>query len=199
MVPPVPMEGFTRDGAVVLRQVESDNTQLAQWLVRCACGAEFVKRGSDIRTSKYLRCRQCAFGSLGEALKRHGETDTPLHVTWQNMKRRCYETSYQGFSNYGGRGISVCEEWRNSYEAFAAYVRSTIGERPSKAHSIDRIDNDGHYEPGNIRWSTRSEQMKNRRPSSQWKGLPGRPRKNLPQPTIPNLLQTYVDALLGGP
>lgn len=199
MVPPVPMEGFMKDGAVVLRQVESDNTQLAQWLVRCACGVEFVKRGSDIRRGEYLRCRDCANAHLSEQRTVHGETDTSLHITWQNIKHRCYDTSYDGFRNYGGRGISVCEEWRNSYSTFAADIRREIGERPSKAHSIDRINNDGNYEPGNVRWATRSEQMRNRRPSSQWKGKGGRLRKKASMTHEPSPLQVYVDALLGGP
>lgn len=96
MVPPVPMEGFTKDGAVVLRQVESDNTQLARWLVRCACGAEFVKRGSDIRRGQYLRCRSCANRHLAELSRTHGETDGYLMVARENMLKRCYSDTYEG-------------------------------------------------------------------------------------------------------
>lgn len=199
MVPPVPMEGFTKDGAVVLRQVESDNTQLAQWLVRCACGVEFVKRGSDIRCGQYLRCRLCANANLSERRTVHGETDGYLMVVWDNMLKRCYSEAYERPENYAGRGIVVHGPWRNSYSTFAADIRREIGERPSKAHSIDRINNDGNYEPGNVRWATRSEQMRNRRLFSQWKGKGGRPRKKASMTQEPSPLQVYVDALLGGP
>ena len=66
------------------------------------------------------------------------------------MKKRCYTPSYNQFHRYGGRGIRVCDEWRNSFKTFFAFM----GPRPSPKHSVDRIDNDGNYEPGNVRWET---------------------------------------------
>src|SRR5262249_60827665 len=84
---------------------------------------------------------------------------TPEYRAWANMKTRCYAPSYRGYHNYGGRGIRVCDEWRNSFEAFYAHV----GPRPSAQHSIDRIDNGGDYEPRNVRWATRHEQQKKKR------------------------------------
>jgi len=84
---------------------------------------------------------------------------TPEYRAWANMKTRCYAPSYRGYHNYGGRGIRVADEWRNSFEAFYAHV----GPRPSAQHSIDRIDNGGNYEPGNVRWATRNEQQGNKR------------------------------------
>src|SRR5262245_21492050 len=83
---------------------------------------------------------------------------TPEYRAWANMKTRCYAPSYRGYHNYGGRGIQVADEWRN-FEAFYAHV----GPRPSAQHSIDRIDNGGNYEPGNVRWATRNEQQGNKR------------------------------------
>ncbi len=78
---------------------------------------------------------------------------------WYQMIYRCTNPKFPQWKDYGGRGISVCAEWRNSFTAFFEHV----GPRPSPQHSFDRIDNDGNYEPGNVRWATRSQQNSNQR------------------------------------
>lgn len=94
---------------------------------------------------------------------KHGHTNgrrvTPEYRAWQSMQRRCYTPSASHFAEYGGRGITVCEAWRASFPAFLA----DVGPRPSPTHSIDRIDVNGNYEPGNVRWATREEQHRNQR------------------------------------
>jgi len=90
-----------------------------------------------------------------------GHKHDPEYAAWKAMRRRCYRPSCADFQNYGGRGITVAAEWLNSYDTFLAYV----GRRPSPKHSIDRIDNDRGYEPGNVRWATAKEQARNRRRS----------------------------------
>lgn len=85
------------------------------------------------------------------------------YKVWQAIKNRCLNSRCAFFDRYGGRGIKVYESWINDHVAFITYVRDTIGLRPSCRHSLDRINNEGHYEPGNLKWSTYSEQNRNRR------------------------------------
>ena len=89
----------------------------------------------------------------------HGLTKHPLYPTWNDMKDRCYNKNNKQYHDYGGRGIKVCENWKNS---FTTFLRD-VGEKPTKKHTIDRFpNNDGDYEPSNIRWATRTQQERNK-------------------------------------
>lgn len=88
-----------------------------------------------------------------------GRTTERLYTIWLGIKHRCYNPKNKQYKDYGGRGIKMCDEWLNDYPAFKAY----LGERPSLKHTLDRIDNDGNYEPDNVRWATHIEQNQNKR------------------------------------
>jgi Staphylococcus phage HNH endonuclease len=97
----------------------------------------------------------------------------PLYGTWSQMMYRCYNPKSSRFQHYGGRGITVCQQWHDLH-AFIEWIESNLGPRPAR-HSIDRIDNDGNYEPGNVRWATASMQNWNKRPGGprpgyHWEG-----------------------------
>jgi len=94
-----------------------------------------------------------------EFAKTHGMCKTPEYLTWQHMKSRCYNPKATQYSDYGGRGITVCAEWRDDFEAFFAEV----GLRPSPEYSLDRKEVNGNYAIGNVRWATAEEQANNRR------------------------------------
>jgi hypothetical protein len=105
--------------------------------------------------------RQYRKGKLGttEEHEWHGKWKTPEYDIWKQMKQRCFNPNSQSYRNYGARGITVCERWRSSFQAFY----DDMGPRPSSDYSIERINNDGNYEPSNCKWGTRSEQNINHR------------------------------------
>ena len=147
-----------------------------RYAVQCRCSTIVVKdRAAVRRAGVAILCDNCKRSDREAAMKgtgqlTHGETGNYLHMAWENMRRRCRGA----WSNqrWKDKGVSVCPEWDNSYQAFADYVRSEIGERPSIKHSIDRIDNDGDYELGNIRWATKKQQAGNRTPGWKWQNRP---------------------------
>ena len=133
----------------------------ATWLCICQCGKECAAREDDLVGGRRKSCG--CFPRTGR--KTHSKPipqelrPLPEVSVWKDMRARCHRASHADFKYYGGRGISVCDRWRESFEAFYA----DMGSRPSNKHSIDRINNDGNYEPGNCRWATRSEQERNKR------------------------------------
>lgn len=159
------LTALRRGRLVVLYPVE-DGVKRASgsimWLCDCDCGQQAIVSSNNLLRGSTFSCG-CQ-KSENVRMRRNSVTHdmcySPEWVAWSAMKTRCTREAGPQYEDWGGRGIEVCAEWQDDFEAFFAY----IGPRPSLLHSVDRYpDNDGNYEPGNVRWATREQQMGNKR------------------------------------
>lgn len=127
-------------------------------LVDCVCSCGNAKKVNvyNLMRGKSTMCVPCA---MAAKVTKHGLSKTAEYQIWKAIKARCYNPSHKNFADYGGRGIAICSKWINAPESFI----KDMGKRPSKAHSIDRIDHNGDYSPDNCKWATQKEQMQNTR------------------------------------
>lgn len=163
---------FTRLRVEAAAGTDKRNNTL--WRCVCECGQQITVKGSRLRAGSTRSCGCLARDLSSERLKRdllgnesrltHGHNRpskggaSPTYQTWTAMLARCRNPGAANYPNYGGRGITACDRWATSFEAFLA----DMGERPD-GHTLDRIDAEGNYEPGNCRWATQAQQAKNRR------------------------------------
>ena len=124
--------------------------------VECDCGKVYEKQRKGLQKSKFPTCSDCR-GTGGVFTEtREDKPVHPLHCTWRHMHMRCTNPNRPKYHRYGGRGIKVCDRWSD----FQTFVED-MGSKPTPDHSLDRIDNDGNYEPDNCRWATYEEQALN--------------------------------------
>lgn len=134
----------------------------ARAICLCDCGNSRIIDVQSLRSKGSQSCGCLRDEKVRERKTIHGMFKSPEYLTWENMKNRCYYEKDASYKHYGARGIKICDSWLDKKYGFLNFFKD-MGSRPSKEHSIDRINNDGNYEPKNCRWATRSEQRRNQR------------------------------------
>jgi hypothetical protein len=190
MMPQLRLEGQRFGRWIVVDSAGQDEHGHYWWNCVCDCGTLAKIRTGPLRQGKSKSCGCYREDHKGEQNKTHCMTGTPEYKAWGSINERCFNPNHKAYPRYGGRGITVCERWRGDLGVVNFYA--DIGARPSDAHSVDRFpDNDGNYEPGNVRWATRDQQQNNRRntllvsyqgetkPLSAWAKQFGVPRSKL--------------------
>jgi hypothetical protein len=146
----------------VISREPNGPARMARWLCRCSCGTETIVTASNLRSGHTRSCGCLSFEVSNACNVTHGQTRgrerSPEYRAWQSMWYRCTNSNTVDWPNYGGRGIRVCPEWRD----FTVFLKH-VGPRPASWMSLDRIDVNGNYESGNVRWATPSQQRRNQR------------------------------------
>lgn len=139
------------------------------WHCICECGNKINVVGSSLKKGLTKSCGCFRVERASKLNLTHGLSGTYWHWLWIRIRQKCTDPAHHEYKYYGGRGILLYKEWERDFETFYQYLIKTLGKRPSKKHSLDRIDTNKNYEPGNLRWATYSTQRINQRPRSSRK------------------------------
>ena len=149
---------------VILEHPERDKQGSVRWVCKCDpenCGNIITVAAHSLKSSNTSSCGCLRSDIRRKAMTKHGLRNTPEYRVWKAMKNRCYNTKSESYANYGEQGITICDEWKDDFEAFYR----DMGPKPTPEHSIDRRDNDKGYNKENCRWATRIEQASNKKNS----------------------------------
>lgn len=172
---------------VVIKEAGRSSDGHVRWLCKCDCG-NYTSTPST-KTLRNGTCRSCGCIERERPNKQtHGKSNTKLFAVWNAMKQRCYNPNNRSYKNYGGRGITVCQEWKEDFQTFYDWA---IANGYKKGLEIDRIDVNGNYEPDNCRWTTSKKNNNNRRNNvkikigreehtvAEWSEITGIPRSTI--------------------
>ena len=151
-----------RFGRLTVIQSEGKNRWGSyMWLCECDCGNTKILDGSELRRGNVRSCGCLSREMASERFIKHGYSRTKIYSEWKKMIQRCGDNNSYNRLNYNQRGVKVCELWMNDFQAFLDYV-SNLPHYGEPGYSLDRINNDGDYEPGNVRWANAITQANNR-------------------------------------
>lgn len=158
----IDLTGQTFGRLTVIERAENDKHGFACWKCRCECNAEVIVSGNHLRSGHSTSCGCRNREKASKRLTIHGLRHTKIYGVWNGIKDRCFNPNNKFYKHYGGRGITMYPEWVNDFQAFYKYV-SKLEHFGEPDYSLDRIDNNGNYEPKNLHWVDWKNQNRNRR------------------------------------